>query len=91
MEKVAEAPCKEFMRWWESGAACDEHLADELVLAPVFRRGPEPLDNAACHRSSAHRSSGRAQHFLPIEAQLKRTRTAPARSFCKALERSAVL
>jgi RNA 3'-terminal phosphate cyclase len=36
MEKVAEAPCKEFMRWWKSDAACDEHLADQLVLPLCF-------------------------------------------------------
>jgi len=39
MEKVAEAPCKEFMRWWKSGAACDEHLADQLVLSLCFANG----------------------------------------------------
>lgn len=39
MEKVAEAPCREFMQWWKSGAACDEHLADQLVLPLAFARG----------------------------------------------------
>jgi RNA 3'-terminal phosphate cyclase (ATP) len=39
MEKVAEAPCKEFMPWWKSGAACDEHLADQLVLPLAFASG----------------------------------------------------
>ena len=32
MERVAEEPCEAFMEWWASGAACDEHLADQLVL-----------------------------------------------------------
>jgi RNA 3'-terminal phosphate cyclase (ATP) len=32
MEQVAEAPCEEFLAWWKSGAAVDEHLADQLVL-----------------------------------------------------------
>lgn len=40
MEKVAEAPCREFMRWWKSDAACDEHLADQLVLPMAFATGP---------------------------------------------------
>ena len=32
MEKVAEQACDEFMKWWKTGAAVDEHLADQLVL-----------------------------------------------------------
>jgi RNA 3'-terminal phosphate cyclase (ATP) len=32
MEKVAEQACDEFMNWWKTGAAVDEHLADQLVL-----------------------------------------------------------
>jgi RNA 3'-terminal phosphate cyclase (ATP) len=39
MEKVAEAPCKEFMRWWKSGAALDEHGADQLVMPMAFASG----------------------------------------------------
>ncbi|MBW3637458.1 MAG: RNA 3'-terminal phosphate cyclase, partial [Armatimonadetes bacterium] len=40
MEKVAEAPCQEYLRWWKSGASCDEHLADQLVLPMAFASGP---------------------------------------------------
>lgn len=40
MEKVAQAPCDEFLRWWKSGAACDEHLADQLVLPMAFATTP---------------------------------------------------
>jgi RNA 3'-terminal phosphate cyclase (ATP) len=39
MEKVAQGPCQEFLRWWKSGAACDEHLADQLVLPMAFATG----------------------------------------------------
>jgi RNA 3'-terminal phosphate cyclase (ATP) len=39
MEKVAEAPCEEFLHWWKSGAACDEHLSDQLVLPMAFATG----------------------------------------------------
>lgn len=39
MEKVAQMPCQEFLRWWKSGAACDEHLADQLVLPMAFSSG----------------------------------------------------
>ncbi len=40
MEKVTEVPCQEFLRWWKSGASCDEHLADQLVLPMAFASGP---------------------------------------------------
>jgi RNA 3'-terminal phosphate cyclase (ATP) len=39
MERVATQPCKEFMEWWKTGAPCDEHLADQLVLPMVFGDG----------------------------------------------------
>jgi RNA 3'-terminal phosphate cyclase (ATP) len=39
MEKVAQSPCQEFLRWWKSGEACDEHLADQLVLPMAFAKG----------------------------------------------------
>ena len=40
MEEVAQKPCDEFERWWKSGAACDEHLADQLVLPMSFGTSP---------------------------------------------------
>lgn len=39
METVAETPCEAFMAWWKSGAACDEHLADQLVLPLAWAPG----------------------------------------------------
>jgi RNA 3'-terminal phosphate cyclase (ATP) len=39
MEKVADEPCRDFMKWWKTGAAVDEHLADQLVLAACLARG----------------------------------------------------
>lgn len=38
MEKVALAPCEAFLRWWKTGAACDDHLSDQLVLPAVLAR-----------------------------------------------------
>jgi len=32
MELVAKEACTDFQRWWKSGAACDVHLGDQLVL-----------------------------------------------------------
>jgi RNA 3'-terminal phosphate cyclase (ATP) len=39
MERVAEEPCGEFLEWWKTGAACDEHLADQLVLPMALAKG----------------------------------------------------
>ena len=39
MERVAEEACKAFLRWWKSGAACDEHLGDQLVLPAALAGG----------------------------------------------------
>jgi len=39
MEEVATEPCEHFMAWWKSGAACDEHLADQLVLPMALAPG----------------------------------------------------
>lgn len=39
MEKVAQGPCEEFLRWWKSGAAVDEHLSDQLVLPMSLAKG----------------------------------------------------
>ncbi len=65
MEKVAAAPCEEFLAWWKSGAAVDEHLADQLVpllaLAPGESRWTAPT--ATPHLSTVLEVAGR---FLPI-------------------------
>jgi RNA 3'-terminal phosphate cyclase (ATP) len=70
MEKVAEAPCKEFMRWWKSGAACDEHLADQLVLPLCFAAGQNRWTTPVV-TEHLRTVLWVAQHFLAIEAQLE--------------------
>jgi RNA 3'-terminal phosphate cyclase (ATP) len=40
MERVATEACERFLAWDASGAACDERLADQLVLPAVLARGP---------------------------------------------------
>lgn len=32
MEQVAQEACREIKTWWKTGAACDEHLGDQLIL-----------------------------------------------------------
>lgn len=39
MERVADEACEGFMTWWKTGAACDEHLADQLVLPMALLAG----------------------------------------------------
>lgn len=39
MERVSEEACEGFMAWWKSGAACDTHLADQLVLPMALASG----------------------------------------------------
>jgi RNA 3'-terminal phosphate cyclase (ATP) len=70
MEKVAEAPCKEFMQWWKSGAACDEHLADQLVLPLSFAAG-ESRWTTPVVTEHLRTVLWVVQHFLPIEVVLE--------------------
>jgi RNA 3'-terminal phosphate cyclase (ATP) len=66
MEAVAEEPCEEFLRWEPTGAACDEHLADQLVL-------PAALSGGTC-RWSTHIASEHlhtvlwlVRQFVPLD------------------------
>lgn len=70
MEKVAEAPCREFMEWWKTGAACDEHLADQLVLPMALAAGESRWTTPAV-TDHLRTVLWLAQHFLPIEATLE--------------------
>jgi RNA 3'-terminal phosphate cyclase (ATP) len=40
MENVASEACERFMDWDRGSAACDERLADQLVLPAALARGP---------------------------------------------------
>lgn len=66
MERVAEEACEAFMLWWKSGAACDEHLADQLVLPMALLPGesrwttPEVTDHLRT-------VLWLAEQFVPIE------------------------
>jgi RNA 3'-terminal phosphate cyclase (ATP) len=70
MEKVAEMPCKEFLRWWKRGAACDEHLADQLVLPMSFATGQSEWTTPVI---SEHLRTVLwvVQHFLPTKSTIE--------------------
>jgi RNA 3'-terminal phosphate cyclase (ATP) len=70
MEKVAEEPCREFMEWWKRGAACDEHLADQLVLPLSLAPGESRWTTAAV-TEHLRTVLWVAQQFLPIEYTLE--------------------
>lgn len=77
MEEVAEAPCAEFMAWWKSGAACDEHLADQLVLPMALTAGESRWSTPTVteHLRTVLWVAGQ---FLPIDARIEETGTEPA-------------
>lgn len=70
MERVAEEPCQAFMAWWRSGAACDEHLADQLVLPMALTPGESRWTTSAVteHLRTVLWVAG---HFLPLESGLE--------------------
>ena len=39
-EQVADEACQQFLRYYHSGAALDQHLADQLVIPLSLAKGP---------------------------------------------------
>ncbi|HTE18667.1 MAG TPA: RNA 3'-terminal phosphate cyclase [Armatimonadota bacterium] len=70
MEQVAEAPCEEFMRWWKTGAACDGHLSDQLVLPMALAAG-ESRWSAPVVTEHLRTVLWVAAQFLPVEHRLE--------------------
>jgi RNA 3'-terminal phosphate cyclase (ATP) len=70
MEKVATQPCEEFMAWWKNGAACDEHLADQLVLPAALARGESRWSTS---QVTEHLRTvvWVVRQFLPVEATIE--------------------
>ena len=69
METVAEEACFAFREWWETGAACEEHLADQLVLPMALTFGK------SCWTTSRVTEHLRTvlwvvPQFLPVEVRL---------------------
>jgi RNA 3'-terminal phosphate cyclase (ATP) len=69
IERVAAEAFEDFMQWWTSGAACDEHLADQLVLPMALARGESRWTTPVV---SEHLRTVLwvAQQILPIEVVL---------------------
>jgi len=69
METVAEQACRAFREWWETGAACEEHLADQLVLPMALTSGESRWTTS---RVTEHLRTVLwvVPRFLPLEASL---------------------
>jgi RNA 3'-terminal phosphate cyclase (ATP) len=70
MERVAEEPCEAFMDWWRSGAACEEHLADQLVLPMALAPGESRWTTSAV-TEHLRTVLWVASHFLPLESSIE--------------------
>jgi RNA 3'-terminal phosphate cyclase (ATP) len=77
VERVAEEACQQFMAWWKSGAACDEHLADQLVLPAVLTPGESRWTTPVVteHLRTVLWVAGR---FLPVQSSIEESGTGAA-------------
>ena len=78
MEVVAQEACADFLRWWQSDAACDEHLADQLVLPMALAAG-ESNWTAPVATDHLHTVLSIAAQFLQIEYEIREKPGAPVR------------
>jgi RNA 3'-terminal phosphate cyclase (ATP) len=67
MEQVVDKAVKAFTRWWKTGAALDEHLADQLVLPMALAGG---ASRWTTERVSEHLRTvcWLVPQFLPVRA-----------------------
>lgn len=70
MEQVAEEACEALMDWWKTGAACDEHLADQLVLPMALAHGESRWTTPAI-TEHLRTVLWVTERFLPIQARLE--------------------
>ena len=77
MEKVAEQACDEFMKWWKTGAAVDEHLADQLVL-PMSLVPEESRWTTPAVTEHFRTVLWVVEHFLPVSHRIEHPESIPA-------------
>ncbi|MFN3432443.1 MAG: RNA 3'-terminal phosphate cyclase [Candidatus Sericytochromatia bacterium] len=70
MEAVCDKAVKAFVRWWKSGAALDEHLADQLVL-PMALAGGESRWTTEAVTEHLRTVCWLVPQFLPVEATVE--------------------
>lgn len=69
-ERVAEEAVRDLLRWWQSGAAVEMHLADQLLLPLALAEGPSSF--ATC-RVTQHLLTNAwvIRQFLPVQIELQ--------------------
>ena len=77
MEKVAEQACEEFMKWWKTGAAVDEHLSDQLVLPMSLTTGESRWTTPAV-TDHLRTVLWVVEKFLPIQHRIDEPDGSPA-------------
>lgn len=71
METVTLEACDQFAEWYRSGAACDEHLADQLVLPAALAMGESRWSTSAV-TEHLRTVLWLTRHFLPgVETHLE--------------------
>lgn len=70
MERVAQEACAQFTDWYRTGAACDEHLADQLVL-PMSLVPETSRWTTSAVTEHLRTVLWLVKHFLPIDASLE--------------------
>lgn len=85
MEGVAEDACREFMAWWKTGAAVDEHVADQLLLPGSLIPGESRWTTP---RVTEHLQTVLwvVAHFLPIEYRLEPRESGATRVIIQGVE-----
>lgn len=69
MEDVAREACAAYREWESTGAACDEHLADQLVLPAALAGGGAWTTNVATEH--VRTVVWCVQHFVDIRSEIR--------------------
>jgi len=69
MEQVAESACRDLTAWWLTEAACDVHLADQLVL-PAALAGGESRWTTPAVTEHLHTVIWLVEQFVPVRFTL---------------------
>ena len=70
IERVAEDAVADFDRWWQTGAATEEHLADQLALPLSLAPGVSRWTTSTASEH-LHTVLWTVRHFLPIEHRIE--------------------
>ncbi len=77
-EQVAEEAGRDFLRWWQSGATVEMHLADQLILPLALADGPSSFTTC---RVTQHLLTNAwvVRSFLPVQVEVAGEEGGPGR------------